>query len=243
MHPTAMSNGKLFFDAYVSRLGRVNLVEIGSQDFNGSLRSVCPDNVNYIGVDCEPGKGVDIVLKDPYSLPFPSCSVDIAVSSSSFEHSEMFWLVFNEVLRVLNPSGLFYLNAPSNGAYHRYPVDCWRFFPDWGKALVAWAKRSGMSPALLESYVSRQRDDIWSDFVAIFVKDEACAVEHPNRILSTFEDFENGYLLGKEEVINRIDTPEDIRRLERVTQQLHDAESQLAAITSFSRKCSSLNVP
>ncbi len=139
----------------------------------------------------------------------------------------MFWLVFNEVLRVLKPSGLFYLNAPSNGAFHRYPVDCWRFFPDSGKALVAWAKRSGMSPALLESYVSRQRDAVWSDFVAIFVKDEACAGQHPNRILSTFADFENGHMLGKDEIINPADMPEDIRRLERLTQQLHDAESRL----------------
>ncbi len=38
MHPTAMSNGKLFFDTYVSRLGTVKLIEIGSQDVNGSLR-------------------------------------------------------------------------------------------------------------------------------------------------------------------------------------------------------------
>ena len=30
---------------------------------------------------------------------------------------------------------LFYLNAPSNGEFHRYPVDCWRFYPDAGGAL------------------------------------------------------------------------------------------------------------
>ncbi len=226
MHPTAMSNGKLFFDTYVSRLGKVKLIEIGSQDVNGSLRSVCPDNVNYIGLDCEQAKGVDMVLEDPYSLPFASSSVDIVVSSSSFEHSEMFWLVFNEVMRVLHPSGLFYLNAPSNGLFHRYPVDCWRFFPDSGKALVTWAKRSGLSPALLESYVARQCDDVWSDFVAVFVKDEACAGEHPNRILSTFADFENGHRLGNDEILNPTDTPEDIRRVESLTQQLNDAGSR-----------------
>ena len=31
---------------------------------------------------------------------------------------------------MLRPAGLFYLNAPSNGDFHRYPVDCWRIMPD-----------------------------------------------------------------------------------------------------------------
>jgi SAM-dependent methyltransferase len=71
-----------------------------------------------------------------YKLPFADGSVDVVLSSSCFEHSEFFWLLFLEILRVLRPEGLFYLNAPSNGPFHRYPVDCWRFYPDSGNALV-----------------------------------------------------------------------------------------------------------
>ncbi len=71
MHPTAMSNGKLFFDTYVSRLGEVTLVEIGSQDVNGSLRSVCPDNVSYIGVDCAPLSTASLT---PPASNIPKCS-------------------------------------------------------------------------------------------------------------------------------------------------------------------------
>ena len=69
MHPTAMSEGKRFFDTYVSKMHRPTVVEIGSQDVNGSLRDVCPVGVRYIGLDFVDGKGVDIVLSDPYQIP------------------------------------------------------------------------------------------------------------------------------------------------------------------------------
>jgi len=155
MHPTAMNNAKSFFEVYAkdfSSKDNVKVVEIGSQDVNGSLRQVCPKDFKYIGVDFQEANGVDIVLDDPYLLPFDSQSIDIVISSSCFEHSEMFWLVFLEVLRILKPKGLFYLNAPSSGSFHRYPVDCWRFYPDSGKALITWANRNGINANLLESF-------------------------------------------------------------------------------------------
>ena len=125
-------------------------------DVNGSLKEVIPKNSKYIGVDFAEGKGVDKVLKDPYNLTFENNSVDVVISSSCFEHSELFWLLFIEIIRILKPNGLFYLNAPSNGAFHRHPVDCWRFYPDSGKALVKWAKKNGFNTLLLESFISNQ---------------------------------------------------------------------------------------
>ena len=70
-------------------------------------------------MDFQQARGVDVVLDDPYKLPLDDASVDIVVSSSCFEHSEMFWLVFLEVMRVLKSDGLFYLNAPSAGSFHQ----------------------------------------------------------------------------------------------------------------------------
>jgi SAM-dependent methyltransferase len=193
--------------------GNVTLVDIGAKDTNGSLREVAPANTRYIGVDLEAGKGVDIVLGDPYSLPFDDGSIDVAVSSSCFEHAQMFWLVFIEVLRILKPSGLFYVNAPSNGAFHRSPVDCWRFYPDCGTALVAWARRCGINAVLLESFISRQDCDIWNDFCAVFLKDAGCADLYPERITKRDSSFENAWISGNEEIINFAIFPEDIRRL------------------------------
>lgn len=231
MHPTAMSNGKLFFDTYVARLGSVTVVDIGAQDVNGSLREVCPPNASYIGVDFERAKGVDVVLTDPYVLPFENESVDVVVSSSCFEHSEMFWLVFNEVLRILKPSGLFYLNVPSNGAFHRYPVDCWRFYPDSGKALVTWAQRCGINAELLESFTSRQHLDVWNDFVAIFVKDKRMAQGHPDRMISVHESFENGCLLGHSEILNMTMMPEDFRHSEALQAKLAEQTNRTDSLS------------
>ncbi|MGD9161575.1 MAG: methyltransferase domain-containing protein [Desulfobacteraceae bacterium] len=155
------------------------------------------------------GKGVDVVLTDPYTFPFDTASVDIILSSSCFEHSEMFWLVFLEIMRVLKPKGLFYLNAPSNGNFHRYPVDCWRFYPDSGRALATWANRNSINSALLESYTSSQAKDTWNDFVAVFLKDENYASEFPGRIIDRKRDITNGLIYGSNDFINKSRKTED----------------------------------
>jgi SAM-dependent methyltransferase len=222
-----MMNFKRFFDCYgksVTSEGAVTVVDIGARDLNGSLREATPQEFTYIGVDMVEGKGVDIVLDDPYTLPLDSDSADIVLSSSCFIHAEMFWLSFLEIMRVLKPAGLFYMNVPSNGKFMRYPVDCWRFYPDSGKALVSWARRNGISAALLESYTSRQAQDQWNDFVAIIVKDEAHAGRYPERIISTYDDFDNGFVLGSPNIINYAVLPEDRRK---IRQQLRYAMSEL----------------
>ncbi len=217
MHPTAMRNCRHFFECYGGYLPRPGrLVEVGSQDVNGSLRELCPADMEYVGVDFAAGKGVDLVLSDPYKLPFENETVDAVLCSSVLEHSQMFWVTFLEMLRILKPSGLIYILVPSNGDVHRYPVDCWRFYPDSGQALVAWAKRNGMNPALLESYTSLQVDHQWNDYVSVFVKDEAAAGLYPRRILQTKTDYMNGWIRGGRGFLNAAAKPEDRLRLEAI---------------------------
>ena len=213
MHPSAMDNGRLFFDAYAAKIDGGIVVDIGSQDVNGSLREVCPPHLQYIGVDFADAKGVDVVLQDPYRLPFADDSVDVVVSSSCFEHSELFWVLFLEIMRVLKSPGLFYLNAPSNGTFHRYPVDCWRFYPDSGRALITWAQRNGVDACVLESYVSRQDNAVWSDYVAVFLKGSVHVPQFPGRITQVLKDFYNGQVLGDDGFMNPQEFPEDLQRL------------------------------
>ncbi len=219
MHPSAVKNCKRFFDSYgrfIPSAHAVSVIDIGAQNVNGSLRDVVPPQFSYLGVDFVPGNGVDVVLEDPYSLPFESESADVIMSSSVFEHSEMFWLVFLEIMRVLKPTGLFYCNAPSNGLFHRFPVDCWRFYPDAGKALVTWAQRNGMNPILLESYTSAQDGDAWNDFVAIYVKDADSVDLYPKRVTSSFEDFTNGMVHGQPGFLNFTQVSENRRKIDAI---------------------------
>jgi len=205
VHRTAMRNCQRFFDRYGEYLpdsDRVTVIDIGAQNVNGSLREVTPAHFKYVGVDMAAGKGVDIVLDDPYSLPLEAESADVVLCSSCFEHSEMFWLLFLEIMRVLKPTGLFYLNVPSNGPFHRYPVDCWRFYPDSGNALVAWARRNGINPILLESYTSGRDKERFNDFVAVFLKDGKHAELYRDRVSSTFTDFDNGISHGDPYISN-----------------------------------------
>ena len=137
---------------------------------NGSLRDFCPAGANYIGVDLETGNGVDVVVDDPTQLPFVAESFDVILSSSCFEHDKLFWLTFLELCRLLRPGGVIYISAPSNGMFHRYPLDCWRFYPDAGDALAQWATRNGQEIRLLESFVGGRKADMWNDCVMIFAK-------------------------------------------------------------------------
>lgn len=223
MHPTAMSNAQGFFDVYADSFEiskKTKVIEIGSQDINGSLRQVCPEGFEYIGLDFQAAKGVDIVLDDPYTLPFAKDSIDIVVSSSCFEHSEMFWLVYLETLRVLKPKGLFYLNVPSAGSFHQFPVDCWRFYPDSGRALIKWSKRNGLDTELLESYV-QQGGGQWQDFVCVFVKSVVHAAAFPRRILDTKTDFENGLRMGQTELIQPSFISQNEKKLGKISEIIH----------------------
>ena len=121
-------------------------------------------------MDLVSGRGVDIVLEDPYVLPFEDNSFDAVVTTSCFEHDTFFWLTFSEMCRVAKQGGFVYVNAPSSGCYHRHPLDCWRFYPDAGFALVEWAARAGHSVSLCESFITRDNADVWNDFVGIFQK-------------------------------------------------------------------------
>jgi len=190
-----MQNARRFFATYVSGMRNVAILDIGIDAGGTSLKRAIPKDAKYVGVDLAPGPGVDVVLEDPYKFPFADDSFGVVVSSSCFEHSELFWLLYLEIMRVLTPSGLFYLNAPANGIYHRYPVDCWRFYPDCGAALVRWGRMQGLNNAVLESYTSNQHlRESWNDFVCVFIKDGKFADRYPRRIMDSFSEFANGFV-------------------------------------------------
>ena len=147
MHLSAIQSFKDFKKAYLNKINHeIKILEIGSQSINESIKKYLNENFKYIGADIESGHNVDIVLKDPYKLPFEDNSIDVVISISTFEHTEFFWLSYLEILRVLKPSGLFFLNAPSNSKFHRHSTDNWRFYPDSSLALRNWGLKNGYNP-------------------------------------------------------------------------------------------------
>src|ERR1700760_2532729 len=165
MHQSSLRHVEELLSRYATRAGI--LADIGSMDVNGTYRHLFPD-WRYIGVDMEPGPGVDIVARKPYRYPLASESVDLVICGQAFEHMEYFWLGWLEICRIVKRGGLIFLLAPSRGPEHRYPVDCWRFYPDGFRALAKWA-----GVEILEVSTDWQEDPDpgsapWGDTVGVF---------------------------------------------------------------------------
>lgn len=168
MHTSAMRFAEVFFAKYKPE----SIVEIGSYDLcGGPMKSAAKHPCVYVGMDLVPGNGVDVVMHDPYVIPAENGVYDAAVSTSTFEHVEFFWLTFLEMVRVVRPGGLIYINAPSNGPFHQHPVDCWRFYPDAGQALAKWAEFNGYSVEVLATGIGApetDHPDEWKDWWAVW---------------------------------------------------------------------------
>ena len=199
MHSSAKLNMENFFSVYLEKFNNPKILDFGSQslsDHIGAKDVLNKMNINYeyTGLDIEKGNNVDIVLKDPYLFKeIPDSTYDIIISTSVLEHVEFFWLTYLEILRILKPEGLFYLNVPSNGDFHRWPQDCWRFYPDSGNALINWAKRNNYKPILLESFVSNQYlECAWNDYISVTLKDETYLNTYNDKIIYKNKKFFNG---------------------------------------------------
>lgn len=165
MHASSFENMARCHARYLAedrRLDQRVVVDIGGADVNGGYRPLFDGpRFRYLTVDLQAGPGVDVVLEDPYRLPFDDASVDIVLSGQMLEHCEFFWLAFAEMIRVLKPDGYLFLIAPSAGPIHRYPVDCYRFYPD---AYSALARHAGCH--LVESWLDDRGP--WRDLVGVF---------------------------------------------------------------------------
>ncbi len=148
----------------------LSIVDLGSLDVNGSYREYFDvSSWTYRGIDMAAGENVDIVLQDPYNWrEIQSGSADVLVSGQAFEHIEFFWLTMLEIARVLKPEGLCCLIAPSGGPEHRYPVDCWRFYPDGFVALARFASLE-VSEVYSQNGTTGYSDgsDMWQDTVLV----------------------------------------------------------------------------
>lgn len=171
MHPSSKENMQKALSRYVGaaffadRSRRV--VEVGSSSVNGSYRLLFADyGVDYLGLDLQAGSGVDQVLDEPYAYPVATDSADLVISGQMLEHCEYPWLAVQEMARILSPEGYLILIAPSAGPIHRYPVDCYRFYPDAYRALAR------LAGCVVVALWHDERGP-WRDLVGVFSKNPA----------------------------------------------------------------------
>ncbi len=171
MHKSSYEHMRDLVSRYLHPQLPLTVMDIGSYDVNGSYRTLFGNpNWRYTGIDLEAGPGVDVVLKSPYRLPFPSGSFDLVISGQAFEHVEYFWMSWLEMLRVLRPGGRIFLIAPSRGPEHRYPQDCWRFYPDGYRALARFASCELVEVTTDWEPHPDPGSQAWGDTVGVFRK-------------------------------------------------------------------------
>ena len=175
MHQSSFENVIRFRDEFMEELRtkKLRILDVGSMDVNGSYREIFDDSSwYYVGADVTPGKNVDMILDDPYRWNgIPTESVDILVSGQAFEHIEYFWLTMLEITRVLKSGGICCLIAPSGGFEHRYPVDCWRFYPDGFNALARFAGLTTLKCSCSQTPGDYTDDsNLWKDTVLVAKK-------------------------------------------------------------------------
>jgi len=170
MHDSSFEKMQTFVDEYLSsyRDDELVILDVGSKQIHldtGFRVLFDGSRWRYMGLDLEPGKNVDIVIRDPFCWSeVDSDSIDVVVSGQVLEHVDYFWASAFEIARVLRPGGVAALIAPSAGPEHRYPLDCWRFYPDGFDSLARFV---GFDR--LEVYTDWGREP-WADSMLVMRK-------------------------------------------------------------------------
>lgn len=144
MHFSSFNEMKYFMDRYLEKDKQLNILDIGSMSVSDGMQATYKDlmqeNWKYTGLDMAEGKNVDIVVKNPYKWEeVESEKFDVVISGQMLEHTKYPWLVIQEIVRVTKNRGLICVIVPSGGGEHKFPLDCYRFFPDGMRALAELA--------------------------------------------------------------------------------------------------------
>lgn len=155
---------------------KIKILDVGSYGINGTYRDIFFDKEKfiYLGLDLQPGPNVDYVPQNPYAWPeLEDNYFDVIISGQAFEHMEFPWLVINEMKKKLKSNGLICIVAPSRGPEHKYPLDCWRYYPDGFRALAKWAGlRVLEAKTCWGASGFSDGSDQWGDSFCILWKDE-----------------------------------------------------------------------
>lgn len=108
------------------------VLEVGSKYINGSIRPFIERFMKpkeYIGVDIEPGRFVDVILPAERLVEyFGEESFDVVISTELLEHVRDWRLVVDNMKKVLKRGGYIYITTRSRGfPYHGYPYDFWSY--------------------------------------------------------------------------------------------------------------------
>ena len=105
------------------------VLEVGSKDYGNTqnFRALYRE-VEYVGVDMEAGKGVEVVHDLTTGTgPLPLGYFKLIICCSVLEHVRRPWVFADHLQGLLRPGGQLYMAVPWVWRYHAYPDDYFRF--------------------------------------------------------------------------------------------------------------------
>lgn len=139
--------------------------DVGSFDVNGTYREmVTVFGWSYVGLDIHGGPNVDVVIpeKDSWWPESVSEKAHLVISGQCMEHTRRPWEWILQVKQLLHDDGVLLLIVPSMWPQHKYPLDCWRVFPDGMIALADYANLNCLDSGLSEAEKDGRHQDCWA---------------------------------------------------------------------------------
>lgn len=174
------------------------VLDVGARDYNGSMRPLleqwgCSE---YVGIDMEPGPGVDIVMNADHSLEhFGHDSFDIVICLEMMEHTRHWRTSLHNIKAVCKPEGLVLMTAPAiSYPYHGVYADFWRYQPEDFQALFKDLEivQTEFDPQCPGSFVAARKPAIFQE--ADLTNYELFSVVNGRRCLELNDsDYQNGY--------------------------------------------------
>lgn len=90
-----------------------NVLEVGSFNINGTIR-IFFDKCNYIGVDIDQGKCVDVVCEGQ-NLKYKDGFFDTSISCECFEHNPYWIETFKNMYRMTKNNGIIVITCATTG--------------------------------------------------------------------------------------------------------------------------------
>jgi SAM-dependent methyltransferase len=118
-----------------TKLSKNHVLEIGSLDINGSVRSLFDELVrdggSYLGIDVQEGPGVDLVADA--SVYSSDKKYDIIVCAEVFEHTPLWPKIIKNAHSLLAPGGMFIATMagegrPPHSAIDENPIRDWEYY-------------------------------------------------------------------------------------------------------------------
>lgn len=107
----------------------ITILDVGATHNMWNYKSaVEANNCQYKNLDW--GSGADYTVNSYDWSHIPTNQFDCVISGQAFEHDKYWWRTVANIKKIVKPGAIVIFILPSCGAIHRYPVDCYRFYPD-----------------------------------------------------------------------------------------------------------------